>query len=772
MPLTIPTLDTRRYQDLLDEALARIPVHNPEWTNFNRSDPGVTIIEVFAFLTESLLYRANQIPDRNRRKFLSLVGVPLQPASSARGVVTFSNDRGPCQAITYTSGIEVRAGEVPFRTERGLDVLPLEARAFFKRPLPGPAPELEDYYRRLYASFRGQPASTDIKLYETLPFPPPGDAALQAPLEAVDQSIWIALLLRSDDARPVPGQSLDSIKDDVRQKIAARTLSIGVVPIVTDASRTLRPTGPNAEPTATLRYQLPNVPASGGLSTTLAERVPQYRDLDPRTTTDVLSEPGVVELTLPSAGELALWNNLDPLESGAADFPPALEDTNLADRVITWLRVRATTAALPSQLKWIGVNAAMVAQRAHVANEVLPNGTGEPDQAITLSRRPVVAGSVHLRVTVNNVTEEWTAIDDLLAAGPEVPVQDPKQPPGVVPPPPAPAKVFVADLESGELRFGDGLRGARPPIDAALRADYDFGVGRAGNVGPHAINTGPALPAGMKVDNADRTWGGADAETAEEGEKQIARYLQHRDRLVTAADFEAITLRTPGVEIGRVDVLPAYNADVPQNEPGDAPGAVTLMVLPRTDPLQPDAPRPDRFFINAICDYLDPRRLVTTEVILRGPVYKPIWVSVGITVVAGMAVPEVRDAVTAALRAFLSPLPPDGVQTLEDVTTVLRAPQRAERRKGWPLRKRVVAAELEAVVNRVDGVLFVNSLLVAQGTGAAQSSIPMSGLELPRVVGISVTVGDPLDLDRLRGQQPEPTEASTFVPVPVVPEDC
>ena len=88
MPLTIPTLDDRRYQELLDEALARIPVHNPEWTNFNHSDPGVTLIEVFAFLTESLLYRGNQIPERNRRKFLSLLGVPLQPAASARGLVT------------------------------------------------------------------------------------------------------------------------------------------------------------------------------------------------------------------------------------------------------------------------------------------------------------------------------------------------------------------------------------------------------------------------------------------------------------------------------------------------------------------------------------------------------------------------------------------------------------------------------------------------------------------------------------------------------------
>src|SRR5215217_6038100 len=100
MPLTIPAIDDRTYQELRDEGLRRIPVHNPEWTNFNRSDPGVTLVEVFAFLTESLLYRCNQVPERNRRKFLSLLGIPLRPASSARGLVTFDNERGPLQTIT------------------------------------------------------------------------------------------------------------------------------------------------------------------------------------------------------------------------------------------------------------------------------------------------------------------------------------------------------------------------------------------------------------------------------------------------------------------------------------------------------------------------------------------------------------------------------------------------------------------------------------------------------------------------------------------------
>src|SRR5438094_10468519 len=101
MPLPAPPLiDDRDYDQLVQETLARIPVHNPEWTNFNESDPGVTLIELFAFLTENLLYRCNQIPERNRRKFLSLLGIPLQPAASAHGLVTFSNDRGPLQTIT------------------------------------------------------------------------------------------------------------------------------------------------------------------------------------------------------------------------------------------------------------------------------------------------------------------------------------------------------------------------------------------------------------------------------------------------------------------------------------------------------------------------------------------------------------------------------------------------------------------------------------------------------------------------------------------------
>jgi hypothetical protein len=74
MPIRPPALDDRRYDDLVAELLARIPAHTPEWTNPRIGDPGRTIIELFAWLGDALLYRVNLIPERQRLAFLRLLG--------------------------------------------------------------------------------------------------------------------------------------------------------------------------------------------------------------------------------------------------------------------------------------------------------------------------------------------------------------------------------------------------------------------------------------------------------------------------------------------------------------------------------------------------------------------------------------------------------------------------------------------------------------------------------------------------------------------------
>ncbi|HEU0301658.1 MAG TPA: hypothetical protein VFR37_19540, partial [Longimicrobium sp.] len=138
MPLTAPKIDDRDYPRLLSETLARIPVHTPEWTNFNDADPGVTLLQLFAFMTDSLLYRANLIPERNRLKFLELLGIPLRPAAAATGVVAIANERGPLETVTLPRELQLFAGPVGFVTRNALDVLPVEGRVFYRAPLqPG-----------------------------------------------------------------------------------------------------------------------------------------------------------------------------------------------------------------------------------------------------------------------------------------------------------------------------------------------------------------------------------------------------------------------------------------------------------------------------------------------------------------------------------------------------------------------------------------------------------------------------------------------------------
>ncbi len=771
MPIPIVNLDDRKFQELLDEASARIAVHNPEWTNFNKSDPGITLLELFAFLTESLLYRANQIPDRNRRKFLSLLDVPVQPASSARGIVTFSNVSGPLQTVTLSNDIEVRAGQVPFRTKQGVAVLPIESQVYFKRELPAPEDQLAaDYYKQLYASFLNVAPTKRLRFYETVPLNATSGLDLA---NTVDNSVWIALLLRSID-KPVDKKRID----DVRRELANSTLSLGIVPFSTDATRHIRPGDAAARVNQRhLQFQLPIVPADGLLPNDPSLRDARYKSL-PAVFPDqsVLDEPGVVEITLPDVGGLVTWENLEPTEGGVGDFPPALEDTNLSERVITWLRITphhpdsSTPVTMGLGLSWVGINAAMVSQRTRVAEEVLPKGTGEPDQVVIMSRTPVLLDSIRLTVTGSFETRVWQVIDDLSAAGPEVPSADPRSVPGRTEDTSlnSPVEAFTADAESGIIRFGDGTRGARPMFGADIRASYDYSAGPKGNVGVGAINSSPVLPQGLKVTNPVRTWGGAEAETIADAEKQISRYVQHRDRLVNAIDFETVALRTPGVRVGRVDILPAYNPELAKNAPGDAPGAVTVMVVPGYDASHPDTPEPDTFFLDAVCNYLGSRRLVTTELFVRGPRYKPIVISVGLRVVAGFAAATVFEAVKKSLLNYLSPLglPEDrmsGNEALWNNTDGFT--------KGWPRTKPVIALELHAVANRVRGVQLVVELQVALEGGGAVSQIELEGLELPRVVGISVVAGDPIPVTSLSVGESTAT-GGQFISVPIQPEVC
>jgi predicted phage baseplate assembly protein len=107
MPLPVPNLDDRDFQQLVDAAKRHVQQSCPEWTDHNVSDPGVTLIEAFAQMVDQLIYRLNRVPERNYVKFLELIGVRLRPPAAARGEVTFWLSAPQPQPVLVRAGTEV-----------------------------------------------------------------------------------------------------------------------------------------------------------------------------------------------------------------------------------------------------------------------------------------------------------------------------------------------------------------------------------------------------------------------------------------------------------------------------------------------------------------------------------------------------------------------------------------------------------------------------------------------------------------------------------------
>ena len=134
MAIPAPHLDDRRFQDLVDDAKRLVMDRCPGWTDHNVSDPGVTLIETFAFMTDQLLYRLNRVPDRLYAKFLELIGIRLFPPTAARTGVTFWLSAPATSTLVVPAGTRsaTRRGDgddpVVFSTLRDLSIVAVELR--------------------------------------------------------------------------------------------------------------------------------------------------------------------------------------------------------------------------------------------------------------------------------------------------------------------------------------------------------------------------------------------------------------------------------------------------------------------------------------------------------------------------------------------------------------------------------------------------------------------------------------------------------------------
>src|SRR4051794_5160984 len=143
MPLEAPNLDDRTFADLLRDARSRIPRYCPDWTDLNEGEPGTALVQLFAWFTDLMVWRLNQVPARNYIKFLQLLNLELRPARPAKAFVCFTlAEPAKVTTVPARSRFEVPGADgntLFFETTRPLDLIPYPLDAV--QVLDGAGPE-------------------------------------------------------------------------------------------------------------------------------------------------------------------------------------------------------------------------------------------------------------------------------------------------------------------------------------------------------------------------------------------------------------------------------------------------------------------------------------------------------------------------------------------------------------------------------------------------------------------------------------------------------
>jgi hypothetical protein len=137
MSLPLPDLDDRTFDDLIAAARRQIAqTTQSQWTDFSPGDPGMVLLELYAYLTETMIYRLNRLPQKVYVALLNLLGAKLRPPSAANVTLQFTLDRAAAQPVTIPRGTRVASSRVDangqpvvFRTHQQVIIPPGQTQA-------------------------------------------------------------------------------------------------------------------------------------------------------------------------------------------------------------------------------------------------------------------------------------------------------------------------------------------------------------------------------------------------------------------------------------------------------------------------------------------------------------------------------------------------------------------------------------------------------------------------------------------------------------------
>jgi hypothetical protein len=683
MPFTAPKLDNRTFEELFEQARNRIPFYLPEWTDWNDSDPGITLLQLHAWLTETVLFRLNQLPELNYIKFLELLGVDRRAARPASADLTFTlrADVGEPELI-IPAGVRVQAADrdleepVFFETDRSLVAIAATLGLLVQAPTTGPSLEVTH--------------ANEADGQTILPFCG-SHGATGACSDGQDATVGAALLLGFSSSLPMSREEIGltfNLADNAAKLLAdpneatcdddgsstRPTLAwewwdgIGwsLLDVIADETRSLTQSG---HVYLKIPGQIPRVAAQavGGPvhATPLLEEIAGVTAAIASSlragTTGHAPVITVDELARLTAEELFGF-----LDSRDPDVIPPDELATLAVTVATiladagriagreeplyyWLSVRLQSGLYldPPRIDRILTNTVQATAALTVANEVIGTSNGRPNLTLSFEHAPVLSEPVAvLEVPEGGRSTIWEQVDDFSAAAPD-------------------SQHYVLDRSTGQVTFGDGRRGRIPPAltEPIVARTYRHGGGAAGNVAPGTISTVVgAIPGVKNVTNHLAAVGGSDEEPLEDTKLRVPKeVLKARNRAVTLEDFEVLAKQTPGGQVARAEAIATTSGRTTRvdadGEETDVPDCcdrgIRVMVI--TQSLDPK-PQPSEATLRLVCAYLDERRLITTPLVVAGPAYRELDISIEVAVRGDQDLRTVKTALSSMLQGYFHPL--------------------------------------------------------------------------------------------------------------------
>ena len=611
MPLPVLNLDDRTFEQLYQELRRRIPAYTPEWTDHNDSDPGITLMQMFAWLAEVVIYRLNKVPAKNYVKFLELMGVELHQPAPARAELQFTLASGVPKPAQVAAGTQVQLGAtsdgppVIFETDADLTVVGVGLKS------------VQSYDGALFTDY------TAANLVDG----PPGYLALSGTPQNN-----AALYLGFDQAFPF---------DPTSQK-AEHPLTIHVAQeadpaTVTGGADLLASVSPPVE--AYWEYW------AGSQS--------QWRQLAVNTdTTFALTKSGYVTFLAPTDAQSQKLGLL----------------TKPSDPALYWIRYRIQNVLGPGYekpplLQGIVLNTVSATNAVTETDELVGSANGRPNQTFQLAKYPVLplasrqTGIIAVQEEIGQDFLPWTEVVDFANSGPNDKHYMLNHSTG--------QGSFGNGVKGKIPRW---LSGNGSNTDAADRPNikatsYRWGGGTRGNSGAGTITTlQNAIPFIESVTNPHPSFGGADEETVDDASARAPSTLRNRDRAVTVEDFSAIAVETPGAQIKRAQAFPLLNpnfrllrsaADGMPKAEVPIPGAVTVVVVP--DSLSAK-PMPTAGTLHLVANYLDQHRLLTCELFVAAPRYREVRIEVHVIAEPTADLGNVEQGVRSRLLAYFHPL--------------------------------------------------------------------------------------------------------------------